>query len=375
MSTRDRSRLITRPDTRDDDATDVILGVLEADLPASLLAAGDRTGRVEDRLSPLGCAVTAWNRRAAGRTEASAWPTATGLAAGCLRLPRSKDELEMALHAVCSALVPGAPVYVYGANDEGIKSIGKRMKGLLGAVETVESRRHCRVWRGIRPDDDALLKPTLADWRREQILALPVDSDTDDSADDSAFPTRDTPMASYPGTFAKGGLDPASAALIEALPSIPAGARVLDFACGIGVIARALAEEQPELELQLLDADAVATTAARENIAAAPAPAGRTAKVATGDGWRAAPAYRRYDFIVSNPPIHTGKGRDYRVLTDLVETAPRRLLPKGTLWLVVQAQVPLRDMLDANFDDVSVAWEDTRFKVWRCGRLEDRLDI
>jgi 16S rRNA (guanine1207-N2)-methyltransferase len=364
MSVRDRTRLNNRPDTRDDDAAEVILGVLEADPPAQLLVAGDRTGRVADRLSPLGVETHVWSRRAVGRQEARAWPEATGLSAATLRMPRSKPELEMSLHALAGCVASGGEITVYGANDEGIKSAGKRMKELLEDVETVDSRRHCRVWRGRVPADRSPLRTRAADWEQRQLLALPVGDET-----------REVEFLSYPGCFAKGGLDPASAALLQALPTPQPGARVLDFACGIGVLARGIAERQPELELQLVDADALSTTAARANIAGAPAPAGKTAKVATGDGWRAAPVYRRYDFIVSNPPIHTGKGRDYRVLTELVETANRRLLPKGSLWIVVQRQVPLRDMLDANFDDVSVAWEDTRFRVWRCGRLEDRLDI
>lgn len=366
MATSDRSRLTSRPDTRDDDATDVLLAILEGESrPEELLVAGDPTGRIADSLDPLGTRIHSWNRAAVSRTLPTPWPVGEGILAASLRLPRAKEALDMSLHALAGVLAPGAHLYVYGANDEGIKSAGKRMAAVLDDVQTIDSRKHCRVWRGTARASTEGLRTAQDDWAKVQTLALPVGPEA----------TVDCEIRSFPGTFAKGGLDDASAALLRALPAPKPQARVLDFAAGLGILARAIAERQPEIEVQLLDADALASAAARVNIAAAPAPAGRTAKVATGDGWRAAPAYRRFDLIVSNPPIHTGKGRDYRVLTELVEVAPRRLLPGGTLWIVIQRQIPLREMLDANFDDVSVAWEDSRFRVWRCGTLADRLDI
>ena len=55
MATSDRSRLTSRPDTRDDDATDVLLAILEGESrPEELLVAGDPTGRIADSLDPLG---------------------------------------------------------------------------------------------------------------------------------------------------------------------------------------------------------------------------------------------------------------------------------------------------------------------------------
>ena len=56
------------------------------------------------------------------------WPTGRGYTLAAVRLPRSKDELAMTLHAVASVLAPGGHLLLYGANDEGIKSIVRRLE-------------------------------------------------------------------------------------------------------------------------------------------------------------------------------------------------------------------------------------------------------
>ena len=44
-----------------------------------------------------------------------------------------------------TSLKPAAPLWVYGANDEGTKSAAKVMMPVLDGVETIDARKHCRV--------------------------------------------------------------------------------------------------------------------------------------------------------------------------------------------------------------------------------------
>ncbi|HCH62529.1 MAG TPA: hypothetical protein DFR83_06990, partial [Deltaproteobacteria bacterium] len=341
---RAHTRLTNRPDHRDDLAAEALLIALpELPTHAPILVAGDRTGEVEDELRQRGHTVVAWRRFASGVQSASAWPEASNCAAAVLRLPKGRDAFRFGLHALVAAVEPGASVFVYGANDEGIKPAAKRMRSLLDSVETVDSRRHCRVLRGVRSDHPEGLQGSLADHRREESLEL----------DGEAYR-----YVCYPGVFAKGRVDAASKMLLDAMPKLGEGDHVLDFASGAGLLTMVLAQREPSASFQLIDADAVAIVAAKENVPGVLA--------ICGDSWGRLPSYRRYDRIISNPPIHTGKGRDYSVLTRLVEGAEMRLLPGGSLWLVVQRQIPVRPMLESAFDDVSVAAEDPRFRVWRC---------
>ena len=350
---RAHTRLTSRPDHRDDLAAEALLIALPA-LPthAPILVGGDRTGEVEDELRMRGHTVVAWRRFASGVQSASAWPEASGCAAAVFRLPKGRESLTYGLHALVASVESGAPVFVYGANDEGIKPAAKRMRELLESVETVDARRHCRVLRGVRPEQPEGLRASVADHRREETFELDGESYR---------------YVCYPGLFAKGRLDGASQMLLEAMPKLGPGEHVLDFASGAGLLSMVLGRREPSASFQLIDADAVAILAAKENVPGVLA--------ICGDSWGRLPSYRRYDRIMSNPPIHTGKGRDYTVLTRLVEGAEMRLLPGGSLWIVVQRQIPVRPMLEAAFDDVAVAAEDSRFRVWRCGRLSDRYSL
>lgn len=338
-----------RPDSREDDAIEVLLGCMPPLAGnTKVLVVDDAAGRLEDELSGRGALTTAWRRLASGKRKASAWPEAGPYAAATLRMPRSKEVLDFALEAIAAELLPDAPVWIYGANDEGIKSVGKRLEARWAGVQTIEARKHCRVWEARRPEAWSPLR-TLASFARAERVELPW---------------GELQHTVYPGVFAKGGLDEATALLLEALPEPEPTAHILDFACGPGTIAAALKLRQPGLNLQLLDADALAVAAARANLPGT--------LVACGDSWGALPAYQRYDLILSNPPFHQGKARDYTVMHRLIEGAPSRLLPKGCLVLVTQAQAPVAGPLNEHFDLVEVIAEDGRFKVWRAGRLRDR---
>lgn len=309
---------------------------------ATVLVASDPVGAVEAGLA-TDYAVTPWRRVAAPSQAASEWPTDGPFDAATLRLPRSREALELALHALAGRLRPGAPLLVHGANDEGIKGAIRRVREAVGDVATLDTRSHCRVLVARMPETPlAELRPELADWRRTQTLALPGGP---------------LDLVSYPGVFAKGGLDPASALLLQTIPPLEAGAHVLDYGCGIGVLGAGLLQATPSLRLQCIDADALAARATRENLP--------NAQVRCGASWGSLPAYTRYDRIVSNPPIHRGKDRDYTVLQRLITGAGARLLDGGELWMVVQRQVPIHDSLQQEFALVEIAAETTQFRVWR----------
>lgn len=343
------SRLDLRPDHQQDPALEVLLDCLP-DWPGNtpVLVVDDPIGRAEDALGGRGYLVTAWRRLAQGKRKASAWPEGSGFAAATLRMPRSKEALDFALDAIATTLLPGGEVLIYGGNDEGIKSVGTRLQDAWEAVETLDARKHSRVWRARLPSTPRPAR-ALEDHARSVDIEVPWGRFT---------------HTVLPGVFAKGGLDDASLLLLSAVPAPPAGSHMLDFACGPGTLAQALLLRDPTLKAQLLDADAPSVWCARRNVPGS--------LVACGDSWGALPAYQRYDLILSNPPIHSGKARDYTVVKRLIEGSAARLLPKGSLVMVVQGQVPVAEALNEHFDLVEVLVDDGRFKVWRAGRLKDR---
>jgi len=154
---------------------------------------------------------------------------------------------------------------------------------------------------------------------------------------------------SFPGLFAGGKLDVMTAFLLTHLPPIqqvtsslslpvnndaskPHTLKVMDFACGSGVIAYSLAKRQllkqqqqagggtgggQVLELDALDCDSIAVRAAKLNLKAFNGShklASQCVKtrVILSDSLNSINSMK-YDAIVSNPPLHNGKLLDYSV--------------------------------------------------------------
>src|SRR5207253_2255297 len=161
------------------------------------------------------------NRRLVGGGKAEPWPPAGPFDVALLRLPKAKDEQEMAVHACLGVLASDGRVIVYGGNEEGIRSAAGMLERLRGGVETLATRGHGRVLAAHRPADPSQLRAPLPAWRTTTTLEI-ADSRRD--------------WVSYPGIFATNRIDEGTALLIDALPALRAGARVLDYACGSGVI-------------------------------------------------------------------------------------------------------------------------------------------
>jgi len=74
---------------------------------------------------------------------------------------------------------------------------------------------------------------------------------------------------------------------------------------------------------------------------------------------------RRYDAILSNPPLHRGIAEDHTLLERLIADAPAHLLPGGYLQLVVQRRVPMDRLLTRPFAKAETVAESGRYRVWR----------
>jgi 16S rRNA (guanine1207-N2)-methyltransferase len=331
-------------------ATEVAIGALHLlDAGSAPLVVDEPSGRLADALATSGHRPRAWLRFAGGASAAAPWPPSGPFSSAFVRLPKSKDALEMTLHAAAGSVPAGAPITLFGANDEGIKSAGRLLAAVCEAVEVVDARRHCRVLMGRRRAVIEGLKAHLAQWRRTAKLTVGGEQ-------------RD--WVSYPGVFASGRLDEGTALLLAHLPPLTPASRVLDFGCGTGVIGAGLLAREPAAKVEMLDADALAIAAARENV-----PGARTL-VATDLG---AVAGTRYHFIVSNPPLHSGVREDHAVLLRLIADAPARLTRGGRLLIVVQRRVKAAEPIQAAFGNVEVVAETGTYRVLAATAGQDKI--
>ena len=298
------------------------------------LVVDDRGGRIPPAI-PSGT-VEHWNRAAYGGAVAQPEPPSGPFDAIVVRLPRGTDAVRMVVHQLRAVLDPGGILLVGGANDEGIRPVGKRLEGILETAEVVATRRHCRVFAARGPT--GVERGRLEDWSatvRAEVAGVELE------------------WTSWPSLFAHGRLDAGTRLLLETLP--PLSGRVLDFATGAGVVAQFLDRRGDPVQLELSDVDALATHAAAINVP--------TATVTLCDGLPVSGG--PWSAIVSNPPVHLGKEAHRGTLQALAATAPHRLRRGGALWTVVQGTVPVHKWWSDAFGKVERVARNASYAVWR----------
>lgn len=130
------------------------------------------------------------------------------------------------------------------------------------------------------------------------------------------------------GVFSKTGVDYGSRVLIETM-ELPEDASVLDVGCGYGPIGLAAAAVVPSGHVTMIDINERAVQLARDN--AALNGLSERVTVLQSDLFEALEG-RRFDVILTNPPIRAGKSVVHRIF----EEGYALLKPGGSMWVVIQ---------------------------------------
>ena len=247
------------------------------------------------------------------------------------------------------ALAPGAVLTALAPKDKGGARLRKELEG-FGCTVDDTSRHHHRICTCRRPDALHGLEPALSEGAPRRVEALS--------------------LWSQPGVFSWDRLDPGSALLARSLPALSgAGA---DMGCGIGYLALAVLRSPKVERLILIDIDRRAVEAARRNVGDRRADV-QWADLATVEPARpesdpVTPPPGGLDFVVTNPPFHSGGAEDRELGQVFIRRAARALRKGGALWLVANRHLPYEAALADSFARVEVKAEANGYKVFEARR-------
>lgn len=246
-----------------------------------------------------------------------------------LHLPREKERLLMMLHALSSRMPHDARLWLVGENKAGIKSAPRHLEGFFSSVSKLDNARHCGLLEASQAAGD---QPFHVD---DYENAWPVE-----------YAGKTLEIVSLPGVFAHGRLDSGSRLLLDTLEKLQPAGKILDFACGNGVIGCAMLTAEPEADLTLLDVSVLAIESSKRTLVRN----GMTAALLPSDGLSELTGY--FDWIVSNPPFHQGVSNDLEIAADFFGSAGTFLAKNGRIVVVCNRHLPYAGWLRNHFGQV-----------------------
>lgn len=257
-----------------------------------------------------------------------------------LYISKAKKHTDQLLQYLATLLVPNGQLFILGENKGGIKSSAKFLANFGNKPQKIDSARHCAL-HGVQ------VAQCDRDFRLENQI----------SWFDIAVNETSYKVASLPGVFSHGELDAGTQLLLESINDVPAG-KVLDFACGAGVIGTYLAKLNDNIELSLSDINATALycceqTLKENNVAG---------HIVPSHGLR--DVKDTFSAIYTNPPFHTGIKTDHQITRDFLHAAVHQLKPGGKLVLVANRFLPYPDQMHDIFGNVVKLSENVKFSLY-----------
>ena len=228
-------------------------------------------------------------------------------------------------------------------NQYGAKSYESALKKLAGQV-AASSKCKCRLF-------SAKKNATLNIELQQQWL-------------DASQPSR---VESH-GLWAQAGLfswkaaDIGSQLLLQYLPVFQG--KGMDLCCGYGLLATHVLKASPSItHLHLVEAESLALDCAKKNVADAVAGDAVVSFHHLDAANENLP--RHLNFVVCNPPFHTGQSRDVELGQTIVNKACGALTHGGEVYLVANRQLPYEHILKAHLREVECLAVGDGFKVIR----------
>ncbi|MEZ5947090.1 MAG: class I SAM-dependent methyltransferase [Hyphomonas sp.] len=253
--------------------------------------------------------------------------------------PRQRDEMRALFARALRDAPMGGVVIASLPNTLGAKT-GEKILAELAGVTQALSKHKCRAFWAVKTEG---WNAQLA----EEWIAFDAPQETEDG------------LWSRPGLFSWDRIDAGSELLADSVPEWIRG-RGADFGAGQGFLAREVLSNCPHVEsMELYEAEFRALACQRLNLEGHDNWTQHWAD-ATHDAPKA-----EYDFIVMNPPFHTGRADAASLGQNFIRAAADALKTGGTLWLVANRHLPYETVLSECFKAHEMLEDDGGYKIIR----------
>lgn len=321
--------------------------------PKTLLVVNDEFGALSLALTPLAAwtdsslAMTALRRNEQANdvsTTPIVWSTELPPAADVvvMRVPKHLPYFHQQLAVLSATLQPGSRVMAGGMDKHLSSHTASAMEQWIGPTTRHPGQRKARIFSAVLESTQKSAPPAACHYHVDEL---------------------DAELSSMVNVFSANSLDIGSRFLLSQLGRLSPGQRLVDLACGNGVLGLAAYRTGLAQQVTFCDESAMAIASARDN-------AGRLFPAANGafdffhgDGLNGLDPLSA-DLVLCNPPFHQGHVVDEYAGRRLLAQCPRHLAPGGGLCLVANRHLAYRPTLSKQFKEVSVLAENSKFTVY-----------
>ncbi len=202
------------------------------------------------------------------------------------------------------------------------------------------------------------ISQTLA-FKKSRLMILNVKKNIESQIVIESFNYKNIEIKQYPGVFSSEQIDYATQFLLENIEAPETPIKILDLACGNGIIGRFLQEKNQESTYYFMDDSFLAIASAKMNINHSNSHFIHAFDLNYFEN-------NSLDRIITNPPFHFGHEIDINIPLELFKQSYEKLKPNGILTIVANKHLNYKSHLEKYFQTVLSIKENEKFVIYEC---------
>lgn len=195
--------------------------------------------------------------------------------------------------------------------------------------------------------------------KKARLIILSGKKDVTAPINIESFKYEQFDLQQHKGVFSSGKVDKATHYLLQNLEIPENHARVLDLACGNGIIGKWILAKTTVDEMHFLDDSNLALESTKLNVDTPNSHFHHNYELNNFEE-------NSLDWVITNPPFHFENTIDISIPIKLCRAAKLSLKPGGILTIVANSNVGYEAFLKSHFTNVNIQESNHQFKIYKC---------